>query len=855
MDVFDLRGKISIDIDEYMNNLQTAAHQSVAFSKALGNLFSHIDISKAFDKTSQASENFAEAVNDAGAELDDAAESAESAGESFDTIDGFVETATESVEELNETVRETGKETEKSSNNTKSFADLLKNGLANAAHIGAAAMDAVVTAIGATTAAAAAMTGVITKAISDFGAYGDNIDKQSQKFGISAKAYQEWDAVLQHSGTSIDSMSMGMRQLDNALAEGSDAFGALGLNADELASMDKEDVFAKTIEALQNVEDRTQRTALATKLFGRSAMELGPLLNTSAKDTQAMKDRVHELGGVLSDEAVKSAAEFSDRMQDFKTAVMGAKNSIVQEFMPSVSTMIDGFTMLVAGEEGAGDKITEGLAKTVSVLTEQSGKLVDAFASAFSKNGDLILNTLKTIVSSSIQTLVKFLPDVIKTVSTIFLAVSEELPNVMTTVFDSIDDIAKDIIPVAQRLVRRLFKVLVAELPKLSAAFEEIAPLLGKAFSKILNTVVKQLPNILKAVDSFLPALVDLVVSAIDSIAGQIPSILDALLEALPQILNTIATALADNVEPILTGVLQMIDAIALMLPDALPQLIDAIIKTLEILIPAVLEFIVEHGDDIIQTIADVLMAGVESIINVGSELVGALLGVFTNAEWGDTVAETVENFKKAVEKKWEDFIDMGGDLIGKIVEGFKNAKSGFTTAVTEWGDSVLETVSGIWEDIKTFWGGLYDKFKEMGSNIINGIVEGFKSKWEEVSESVKDFASFMVDDIKDRFGIASPSKVMRDKVGKFLADGIGVGFTSEMDKVAKDMNASLDGITSVDVDYSANVSGDASSGQSLPQTMTLNLMLESGEQLAKVTFPFIEALSANEYDLVARGY
>ena len=55
------------------------------------------------------------------------------------------------------------------------------------------------------------------------------------------------------------------------------------------------------------------------------------------------------------------------------------------------------------------------------------------------------------------------------------------------------------------------------------------------------------------------------------------------------------------------------------------------------------------------------------------------------------TVAETVENFKKAVKKKWEDFIDMGGDLIGKIAEGFKNAKSGFTTAVTEWVTAYLK--------------------------------------------------------------------------------------------------------------------------------------------------------------------
>ena len=48
-------------------------------------------------------------------------------------------------------------------------------------------------------------------AVGDLAAYGDTIDKQSQKIGISRKAYQEWDAVLQHSGTSISTMQGALR--------------------------------------------------------------------------------------------------------------------------------------------------------------------------------------------------------------------------------------------------------------------------------------------------------------------------------------------------------------------------------------------------------------------------------------------------------------------------------------------------------------------------------------------------------------------------------------------------------------------------------------------------------------------
>jgi hypothetical protein len=54
--------------------------------------------------------------------------------------------------------------------------------------------------------------------------YGDNIDKMSQKMGMSASAYQEWDAVMQHSGTSMETMKSSMKTLANAAETGNDAF-------------------------------------------------------------------------------------------------------------------------------------------------------------------------------------------------------------------------------------------------------------------------------------------------------------------------------------------------------------------------------------------------------------------------------------------------------------------------------------------------------------------------------------------------------------------------------------------------------------------------------------------------------
>jgi len=56
----------------------------------------------------------------------------------------------------------------------------------------------------------------------------------------------------------------------------------------------------------------------------------------------------------------------------------------------------------------------------------------------------------------------------------------------------------------------------------------------------------------------------------------------------------------------------------------------------------------------------------------------------------------------------------------------------------------------------------------------------------------VKELCSSCIDAIKNFFGIASPSKVMRDEVGKFVAEGIGVGFSKQMPSVIDDMKDKL---------------------------------------------------------------
>ena len=71
------------------------------------------------------------------------------------------------------------------------------------------------------------------------------------------------------------------------------------------------------------------------------------------------------------------------------------------------------------------------------------------------------------------------------------------------------------------------------------------------------------------------------------------------------------------------------------------------------------------------------------------------------------------------------------------------------------------------------------------GQNLMYGLGNGLVSRGLAVVTNV--FNQFM-NDFKFMFGIHSPSTVFRDQIGVMLAQGLGIGFTSEMDSVAIDM-------------------------------------------------------------------
>ena len=249
-------------------------------------------------------------------------------------------------------------------------------------------------------AGAAIASSAIAKAVkevwdisSQVAATGDNIDKASQRFLMSAQAYQEWDYIAKMSGTTIESVGAAVYELSKKVAEGGDETLALleeiGVSAADAMTATPEDLFSMVVAGLQNVEDIGRRAYISDALMGGPAQELETIFNSTQKALEDLVAKQKELGGVMSDELVKMSADFTDAETNMKTAWDGVKNHLAEKTLPGMTQIVDGLTQMLTGDfkgglETAADGVVDYLTSLLTSLSDFASGVRKAIEDAYS---------------------------------------------------------------------------------------------------------------------------------------------------------------------------------------------------------------------------------------------------------------------------------------------------------------------------------------------------------------------------------------------------------------------------------------------------------------------------------------
>lgn len=471
--------------------------------------------------------------------------------------------------------------------------------------------------------------------------YGDNIDKMSQKMGMSAEGYQEWDFIMQHCGTSMETMKASMKTLANAASTGSEAFDQLGISQEQIANMSQEELFNATIAALQNVEDETTRTYLAGQTLGRGATELGALLNTSAEDTEAMRQQVHDLGGVMSDDAVKAAAAYKDSLQNLQTSISGLKNNMSAQLLPAVTQVMDGLTLIFSGGdmEAGMEMIGQGIDELAAKLEEILPKFLELGSQIIMKIAEVIIENLPTLIDSGMSIINELIAGIIEALPQLL----EAGMQIITGLVDATLQNLPMLVEVALQMLLTLAQGIVDQLPTLIPAIIDVV-------LQVVNTLIENLPMLIEgAIQLFL-------------------GIVTGLIQALPQIIAALPTLIDSIIQALIASIPLLIDCgvqLFLALIENLPAIIVAICKAAPEIVKSLVRGFLELAVQIKEVGTKLMTKLKEGITGMVSNLVSAA------KDLGKNVVDGIWN---GISAGWDWLKEKVGGLAKSLFDGAKAA-------------------------------------------------------------------------------------------------------------------------------------------------------------------------------------
>jgi len=229
-------------------------------------------------------------------------------------------------------------------------------------------------------------------------AAGDRVDKLSQKMNLSVQEFQEWDYITKQSGTSMEALSMSMKTLAVQAEMNGKAFETLGINVKDSNGniKDQSTLFKETLGALFKYTNQTERLAVASKVFGRGAQELAPILNAGASEIQNLQLRAHELGLVMSSEAVAASVKFGDTLNDLVSSIRNGFYKAIQNVLPQLKEVVDKF---IEGTKEGGklretfEKMAQG---TVFLIETVLPAIIDGFGWLID-NAEMVVASLVAI--------------------------------------------------------------------------------------------------------------------------------------------------------------------------------------------------------------------------------------------------------------------------------------------------------------------------------------------------------------------------------------------------------------------------------------------------------------------------
>lgn len=331
--------------------------------------------------------------------------------------------------------------------------------------------------------------------------------------------------------------------------------------------------------------------------------------------------------------------------------------------------------------------------------------------------------------------------------------------------------------------------------------YTEIVGFAGYASNEAAGTIQGSVASMKGAWENFLVGLADSdadlsqlsenLVSAIgqvaDNILPTIQNIGNGLLNALPMIMPQLTSLATGIITGLITGLITMMPMLSQSMVDILSALILTVSENLPMFIDAAAQMLGAMGTALVElapTLTDAFLSLLLSLIDLISQNLPAILNGAL-AFFGAVLSGVIQRAPEILAA----LVALVGSLISSIIGAVGNMLSaglellgGLFSGIKDKAPEITSWFRGLPGRLISAIGDIGSRFLNIGSNIISGIVNGVRNAAGRLADAVIGAASDALGGVMSFLGIASPSKVFRDKVGRWMTLGVAEGVEDEKD-------------------------------------------------------------------------
>ena len=726
----------------------------------------------------------------------------------------------------------------------------------------------------------------------------DTINEYSVHFEQAGYSAEEMFAMLKNgteAGTfSVDKLGDAFKEFGIRMKDGTadDAIKKLGLSVDDTTAKfakggdSAKQATSEVIKKLFELQDPLKQNTLGTELFGTMWEDLGAdgvkaLMNING-EFDATADTMGEINEIKYNDVGSQLSELG------RTVQIELLQPLVSEIIPPVKEfvgwLISNSSTVCAAIGGIGAALaTMAVANVIMGLVQafQAYKAVTegATIAQWALNAAMMANPIGIIIALIVglvaaivilwnknenfrnffinawENIKEFFGNAIDGVKNKFAEWGESFENIKSAVGDFINNIKSKFSEWANNIKNSILQLGDNIKNGFNNAIDTVKQKFQEWGTSLINFATSTIPNFIQSIEQFFMQLPERIGYALGFTLG------------------TIASWCVNTWNYFTTNIPLWINSIVnwfSQLPSRIGQWLTNTYNN-----------IVTWGTNMYNSAIQTGTQFVNSVVNFIKNLPGSVASWLTQAynkvvNWGSQMGSKATQTGRTF---LTNIINNIRSLPGKVWSFLSQTISKASSFVSQFGQKATQAAKNFTTNIVNGVKSIPSKMVNIGKQIVQGIWRGISGAGGWLRNQISSFASGIVKGFQSAFKIKSPSRVMRDLVGRFIAKGVGVGIIAETKNVVKQANqfgskvknaiaSNLSGVSTniSPLDSSLNIPTlstgfiseikESLSGlqTNLPDTIKINLVLTSGEILASVVAPFLDIIQGNNIILAERG-